>query len=153
MGGGITVDKNSILIKDRNAFSKIKVLCPNKVIQFTFADGTVVKTICDETDQFDFEFAFFIALAKKIKGKELTPEGIVATAKEYSYTKRYIKLVKNGIKLYYNQLKEEEKKKQEEKERKEIKIRQAKKKAAKKAKVRKARAMEMAEVIKNNILP
>ena len=49
--------------------TKVEVLCPNKVLRFTFNDKTNIKTICTENDEFDFRFAFFIAFAKKLYKK------------------------------------------------------------------------------------
>ena len=129
--------------------SKIEVLCSNKVIRFTFSDGTTIKTICGDNDTFDFRFAFFLAYAKHFYNNFLTPTGIEQKAKEFENIKVFNTLVNKGMKVYLNDKKEEEKTKAEEKERKEIKARQAAKKAAKKAKKREARIKEMTEAIKN----
>ena len=57
------IKQNTLLESDY--FTDIKEIVNNKVYLFTFADGTEIKTICDEEDEFDFEFAFYLALAKK----------------------------------------------------------------------------------------
>lgn len=131
-------------------FTKVEILCTDKVMRFTFKDNTVIKTICDEEDDFDFEFAFYIALAKKLYGKEYTPEGVFVKAKELSYQKKYVKLVKKGIKLYFKQLKEEEQKKKQEQEAKEIKRRRALKRKIKRAKAKEERIEEIKEGIKQS---
>lgn len=101
-----------------DVFKKVIEYVPNKVYKFIFNDKTEVKTICDESDTFDLEYAFFLALAKKLYSNKLTFEGVLAKVQELQYSKYYCKLVKNGIKLFFKQ-KEEENKKQLEKEQKE----------------------------------
>lgn len=129
-------------------FKKIEILNPNKVIRFTFNDNTVIKTICLNGDSFDFEYAFYLAIAKKLYSKELTIEGIEAKAKELSYTKEYVKIVEKGLKLYKNQIKEEEKRIKQEEEQKAIKARQEEKKRNRKKKIREAKINDIAEAIK-----
>ena len=130
------------------AFKKIEILNPNKVIRFTFNDNTVIKTICLNGDSFDFKYSFYLAIAKKLYSKKLTIEGIEAKAKELSYTKEYVKIVEKGLKLYKNQIKEEEKRIKQEKEQKEIKARQEEKKRNRKKKLREAKINDIAEAIK-----
>lgn len=128
-------------------FTKIEILCPEKVMRFTFDDKTVIKTICDEEDDFDFEFAFFIALAKKMYGKEYTSRGIFTKACELEVQKKYIKIVKKGIKVFKAAEKakvDEEKKKAEQKA---IKARRHEKNMKRRAAARERRVNEMAEAI------
>lgn len=73
----------------------------------------------EEGDVFSLPYAFYLALAKKIYGKELTFEGVLAKAKELSYQKYYVKLVKKGLKLFEKKQEEEAKKKQEEEDKRE----------------------------------
>jgi len=129
-------------------FEKIEFLCPDKVLRFTFKDGEIVKTVCSNYDEFDFEYAFYLAIAKKLYSKTLTMEGIEAKAKKLSYQKEYVKIVKKGIKTYERQLKEEEKRLDEKEERKAIKARREEKKRRKKEKAREARIAEMEEAIR-----
>lgn len=128
-------------------FIKVEILCPEKVMRFTFDDKTVIKTICDEEDDFDFEFAFFIALAKKMYGKEYTSRGIFTKACELEVQKKYIKIVKKGIKVFKAAEKakvDEEKKKAEQKA---IKARRHEKNMKRRAAARERRVNEMAEAI------
>ena len=111
--------------KKESGFINIKEYVPNKVYEFTFIDygnQIKIKTICDNTDTFDLETAFFLALAKR-KYPRYTPEGHLYMAKELSYDKAMIKRVKHGIKLFnllkekeeYDKLQEEKRKQQHEK--------------------------------------
>lgn len=126
----------------------VKILCPNKVLQFTFSDKTIIKTICLDSDQFDFEFAFYLAYAKYLWQKILTPAGIERKAREYTETKFFVKLVNTAFKTINKKQKEEEKLAKEKKEKKAIAERRAAKKAAKAKKQREARIMETVEAIK-----
>lgn len=137
---GKCIEKHSI-----DEFTKIEMLVPNKVMRFTFYDGTVVKTICREPDVFNFEFAFFLALAKKRYNKDLTLAGIEYEAKYSTYVKDDIKLVNKGMKLYNKTELGKAEKIAAEKERKEIEAHRRAKRAAKKAKAREIRIEEMAE--------
>lgn len=101
----------------------IKVIVPDKVLEFTFNDGTKEKTVCDDSDTFSLEAAITIALCKKCMGG----------------TSKYNKAVRNAIKLYKKKIKEEELAK-EEQERREKK--RAKRKERKKRRVAKKREEE-----------
>lgn len=79
---------------------KVEILNPGKVIRFTFADGTQIKTIRKECDAYNFEFAFYIAYAKLLWGKYLTPEGIWQKACELKGQKLYVKLVEKAIRRF-----------------------------------------------------
>ena len=109
-------------------FAKVEMLAPNKVMRFTFNKGGVVKTVCKEGDTFSIETACYVALAKYLSYKSLTPEGISAFAKELRYYKQANKIVEAGIKTYERSVKEAEKRAAAEKEAKLIKERQRAKK-------------------------
>ena len=100
-------------IKDSNEFKKVEELVPFKVYRFTFADNTVIKTICRNEDPFDLEYAFYLALAKKKCSKNYTFEGVLHKAEEFRYEKYYAKIVRKGMKLFRNQQLEEAKKEDE----------------------------------------
>lgn len=129
---------------------KVQVLKPGKVLRFTFGDNTVIKTVCINDDVFDFKFAFFLAYAKYYYKDILTIQGIENKAKELMEIKFFNSLVKNGMKIYFNQKKEEEKKEKEEAERKEIRKRQTEKKIRQKRNKREKRINEIAEAIKRS---
>lgn len=128
--------------------TKVEILKPEKVLRFTFSDDTVIKTVCVDNDAFDFKFAFFLAYAKYFWKNVLTIEGIENTAKDFTNIKFFNSLVKKGMKVYFNQKKEEERKEKEEAERKKIKANRIAKKIAKKKKAREDRINEIAEAIK-----
>ena len=123
-GNPITVDYSKLMsaqyftIKDSLAFKHIKEYVPDKVYGFTFNDDTLVKTVCCESDTFSLEYAFFLAIAKKLYKDKLTFEGILKKVDEIRYQKYYDKLVKDGIKLF-KKIQKEEKEKEIEKGRKE----------------------------------
>lgn len=108
---------------------------PNKVYKFIFYDGVEIKTVCDPEDEFNFDYAFYLAIAKKIWSKELTLEGVMQKANEFRTTKKIIKKVEKAKKQFYKDKEEkqkEEEKKKLEKEKKKKLI--EKKKLAKKRK-------------------
>lgn len=127
--------------------TKVEVLNPGKVMRFTFSDNTIIKTVCTPGDTFDFKFAFFLAYAKYFWENTLTSQGVENKARAFMEVKFFNSLVKKGMKVYFNQKKEEEREEREKAERKEIKARQAAKKAIKKAKKRENRINEIAEAI------
>ena len=128
--------------------TKVEVLKPGKVLRFTFSDKTVIKTVCLDADTFDFKFAFFLAYAKYFCSQTHTPQGVENHAKHLMDLKVFNSLVRAGMKVYFDQKKEEERLEKEEAERKAIRENRIKKKIAKKEKLRKARIEEMAEAIK-----
>lgn len=128
--------------------TKVEILKPGKVLRFTFSDDTVIKTVCVDNDTFDFKFAFFLAYAKYFWEKVLTPQGIENKARDFTNIKFFNFLVKKGMKVYFNQKKEEEKEEKEKAERKEIRANRIAKKIAKKEKARENRINEMTEAIK-----
>lgn len=88
-------------------FSNIKEYVPGKVYEFTISRSPLtifapvkIKTVCDETDIFDLDLAFYLALSKFYNGKELTPEGYLQKAKSLQYEKKMIKKVSYGKKLF-----------------------------------------------------
>ena len=139
----ISAAQTSFTIKDTNEFKKIEELVPQKVYRFTFHDGTVVKTICAETDVFDLEYAFYLALSKKLFSKTYTFSGILYKTQELYFQKYYAKIVKKGIKLFNKTQKE----KQEKEEQKEIKKRQHEKYVAKKIKAKERKKLEQMQLI------
>lgn len=128
--------------------TKVEILKPEKVLRFTFSDNTIIKTVCVDNDAFDFKFAFFLAYAKYFWKNVLTIEGIENKAQDFTNIKFFNSLVKKGMKVYFNQKKEEERKEKEEVERKKIRANRIAKKIAKKEKAHKDRVNEIAEAIK-----
>lgn len=138
---------------------KVEILKPNKVIRFTFypiisflifkdeAKERVIKTVCLDEDTFDFEFSFYLAYAKYMYGDILTPHGIEKKAREFMDNKDMIKLVKKGMKVYRDQVKEEERIAKEKKVKESARLNKIAKKKAKKARAREARVAEIAEAI------
>lgn len=107
-------------------FFDVKEYVHNKVYEFTIKEcggryqQFKIKTVCDETDTFDLDFAFFLALAKALHQKVFTPEGYVLKAKEFQYHKDMIKIVSYGKKLF-TLLKEKEVWEQKQEENKKLK--------------------------------
>lgn len=93
-------------------FEYIKQIVPEKVYEFTFHDRVKVKTIREESDLFDLEYMFYLAIAKKLYSKDCTFEGVLYKTSMLQFEKKYVKAVQKGIKLF-NKLKEEEFKKKE----------------------------------------
>lgn len=108
---------------------------PEKVYKIVFKDKTEIKTIKDSFDEFNPEYMFYLALAKKLYSKTYTFDGVLTKAYQLMVQKEYIKIVRKGLKLF-NTLQEEKKKKEEydkmKKRQREKNIR--KKKAAKERK-------------------
>lgn len=90
-----------------NKFEDVIEYVPNKVYKFIFNDGTNIKTVCDDSDTFNLEYAFYLALAKKIYSDKYTFEGILKKVEDMKYEKDYIKTVKEGIKLFKDKKKKE----------------------------------------------
>ena len=106
-------------------FKKIIQRNPGRVYEFIFQDNTHIKTICAEEDLkiFNLKYAFFLALAKYLYKDKYTFMGILNKVPDLMQQKKYIKIVKEGMKLFKEQQKEKEKKEAKEKELKEIKKR------------------------------
>ena len=118
---------------------KIEVLSPGKVVRVTLASGKSYKQICRKGDNFSLHFAVALALVKDM-GLNLTPTGNEYYANLLSYYKDFNKVIDRGIKKYYRDLREEEKKKAREDEIKAIKARRRAKAAAKRARKKEARS-------------
>ena len=86
---------------------------PNKVYEFIFYDNKHIKTVCQEEDEFDFDYAFYLAAAKHIWSKELTFEGVLKKADELRTCKKWVKRVKIAKREFFKK-KEEELKKEEQ---------------------------------------
>lgn len=125
---GLDSSSGSLIIKDSEAIKEIIELVPQKVYKITFQNGKSVKTILDNQDIFDPEYMLFLAYAKMLYSKTLTFSGVLKKSYQLQQEKRYIKLVKNGLKLF-KKIQEDKKKKEEEEE---IKKRRHKKLVAKK---------------------
>lgn len=89
---------------------RIEILNPEKVLRFTFCDGTQIKTICSKEDKFDPELACYIAYAKMLNKrrfrKAYNAEGIVNLATQLRFEKCYEKLVNKAMKIYVRELEE-----------------------------------------------
>lgn len=109
--------KKYTVMFDVNCITDVKVI-NEKVVLVKFNDNKEYKQVCkEEYDTFSLERALYLAVAKhNDSNKELTSEGIEHAADELKYQKKYVKIVKDGLKLYENKLKEE----LEEKERAEL---------------------------------
>ena len=137
-------------VSDRNnpIITKIEVLIPNKVLRFTFQHGTQIKTVCNNEDAFDFEFAIYLAFAKLFYKQSYTREGIEYKAHSMKYIKFWVKKVKEAVRTYKKQEKERIRKEQEEKERAAARKRQAEKKARKKRERKERQLAAIAEKVK-----
>lgn len=138
-------------VNDRNnpVITKIEVLVPNKVLRFTFQHGTQIKTVCNDEDTFDFEFAIYLAFAKLFYEQSFTREGVERRAHAMKYLKFWVKKVKETVQTYKKQEKERIRKEQEEAERAAARKRQAEKKARKKKERKERELKALAEKIKN----
>jgi len=138
-------------MQDRNhpEIIKIEVLVPNKVLRFTFKYGTQIKTVCNDEDTFDFDFAIYLAYSKLIYKDLCTKEGIEYQAHDMKYWKLWANRVKEAKKLFKKQEQERIKKEKEEKERAAARKRQAEKKARKKKERKEKELKALAEKIKN----
>ena len=137
--------------QDRNhpKIVKIEVLVPNKVLRFTFKYGTQIKTVCNDEDTFDFDFAIYLAYSKLVNKDLCTKEGIEKQAHEMKYWKHWVKKAKEAKKLFKQQETERIKQEKEEKERAAARKRQAEKKARKKKERKERELKALAEKIKN----
>lgn len=106
-------------------FKKVIQRNPGRVYEFVFQDDIHIKTVCAEEDLkiFNLKYAFFLALAKYLYKDKYTFMGILNKVSDLMQQKKYIKIVKEGMKLFKEQQKEKEKKEAKEKELKEIKKR------------------------------
>ena len=143
-----SIENISITITDPNQFSYIKQLVPEKVYEFTFNDRTKIKTILEEGDLFDLEYAFYLALAKKLYAKTLTFEGVLSKSYQLSFEKKYVKIVQKGMRLFKELKKEEEKKKEYDEIKKRQHERYVRRKKAAKERKRKDQVNIIAEAIR-----
>lgn len=104
-------------------FKKIIQRNPGRVYEFVFQDGTHIKTVCAEEDLtiFNLKYAFFLALAKYLYKDKYTFMGILNKVPDLMQQKKYIKIVKEGMKLFKKQQEEKEKKEAEKRRIKAIK--------------------------------
>ena len=123
--------------------SKIKILNPNKVVLFTFSDGTTEKTICNKNDVFDLEFACYLALAKRTFKKEITSDGLELIANLLRYYKPSNKIVNKALKNYLKEIKLQKALEKQEKENKEIQQRKHEKNIKRKKKLREWKYKEL----------
>lgn len=128
---------------------KVEILVPNKVLRFTFKFGTQIKTVCNEEDTFDFDFAIYLAYSKLINSNRFTKEGVEHKAHEMKYQKIWVKKVKEAKKLFKEQETERIKREREEKERAAARKRQTEKKARKKKERKERELKALAEKVKN----
>lgn len=128
--------------------TKTEILKPNKVIRFIFNDDTIIKTICDDKDVFNFERSFYIAYAKYLSKNDLTPEGIEYLAQQLSYYKTIQRLVRKAIKRYELSQKALKKEQEQKEEQKRQNIQKEKKRQEKNRRKRERRIKELAEAIK-----
>lgn len=112
----LTAPSASMEIQDGDDFKEVIEHVPMKVYEFEFWDGKHIKTICQEGDEFDFDYAFYLAAAKHMWGKELTFEGILKKADELRTCKKWVKRVKIAKREFFKK-QEVELKAKEEKER------------------------------------
>lgn len=89
----------------------IEVIIPNKVVKLTFLNNVSMKFVRDNRDEFSLEKVLYLAIAKKLYGNELIIEGLEYKIEhELKYNKKYIRTVKNGLKMW-NAMQELEKEK------------------------------------------
>lgn len=78
----------------------VKEIVSDKVFEFTFTNGTKIKTIRREEDEPDLRYVSGLALAKFYYGKEYTLEGVEYKLKnEILIKKCFQKEIRHGIKL------------------------------------------------------
>lgn len=132
-------------------FKKVIQRNPGRVYEFIFQDNTHIKTVCAEEDLkiFNLKYAFFLALAKYLYKDKYTFMGILNKVPDLMQQKKYIKIVKEEIKLFKEQQKEKEKKEAKEKELKEIKKRKIAKAQEKRKRKREQDLNILTKAIKN----
>lgn len=142
---------NQNFIKD-DAIMNIKIFKENKVVGITFYDGTKIKTICSDNDEFSLEYACYLALAKKLYSKEYTFEGVLCKVNELQQIKIVNKMVTKAIKQYHNEEKAKAKEEQKKKEEKEIKARRLEKKRKKKIEKRAREIKDVMEIMCDEVI-
>ena len=139
---------NYFTIKDLEAIKEIIELVPQKVYKITFYNDKSVKTILDSHDTFDPEYMLFLAYAKMLYSKTLTFNGILNKSYQLQYEKRYVKLVKDGLKLFKKIQEDKVKKEEEERIKKHRREKLVAKKIAAKERKRKDKINLIAEAIR-----
>lgn len=87
--------------KEVTAFiADIEMLVPNKVMKVYFNDESYIKVVCHDFDEFNIYAGCYIAIAKKLYGKDYTCEGIEHMARQLSYQKKYVYIVNKAVKEY-----------------------------------------------------
>ena len=148
---GNTIKASTANLKEPPApysFKEVIEYVPEKVYEFTFTDGTKVKTVREESDPFDLEYMFFLALAKKLYSGTLTFEGVLNKSYELQYEKKYIKVVRQGVKVLEQYLKNRQKEEEQKAIRKRQHERYVKRKQAAKQRKRKEKINIIAEAIR-----
>ena len=135
-------------------FKKVIQRNPGRVYEFVFQDDTHIKTVCaeEDLDVFNLEYAFYLALAKYLYKKDYTFAGVINKSYELLTQKKYIKIVKEGMKLFKEQQKEKEKKEAKEKELKEIKQNHYLKNQRRKAQKKEKELNQVKEILKEAII-
>lgn len=143
----IKLTDSSTFTINSHAYYEIKQIIqhvPEKVYEFIFYDNQKVKTICAEEDDFNFDYACFLAIAKKLYSKTLTFDGVLSKIPELANTKQYIKIVKQAKKKFFEEKEKEQKAKEEE----ELRKRQHKKYIEKKIQRKQKKKQVLVDTIK-----
>ena len=132
----VEMTKDCVSAINRNMKIKdVEIIIPNKVVQVTFDDNTIEKSVCHEDDEFNLETAIMVCIAKHLLGSSA----------------KFNNLISKALKLYNNKIKAEEKAKEEEArieaKRKKNHERLMKYIAKKEKEAREARINELAEAI------
>ena len=138
---------NYITITDINVYGSPEP----KVVEVTFKyDESIqkIKAICDKDDVFNLEYGIYVAIAKYIWGKHLTPAGIEMKAKELSMYRAWDKTVNKAIKCYFKKLKDTEDAERKETDAKEAKLRRRNKNQIKKRKKKDKAMSELKKLMK-----
>lgn len=80
--------------------TNIEILVPNKVMKVWFDDKSYIKVVCHDFDEFNIYAGCYIAIAKRLYGKDYTCEGIEHMARQLSYQKKYVYIVNKAVKEY-----------------------------------------------------
>ena len=118
---------NGEIVMPNEVITDINVIVPDKVVEITFGNDQTEKMVCHEGDTFDLRKCCFIAIAKHLYKKEYTQEGIEYMATQFTYQKKYVKIVDKALKDYWKKEEEKEKKIRDEREREKIQERQREK--------------------------
>lgn len=95
------IEEKIILYGEKADLKSIEVIIPNKVVKLTFLNNVSIKFVRDKRDEFSLEKVLYLAIAKKLYGRTLTIEGLeYKIDHELKYNKKYIRTVKNGLKMW-----------------------------------------------------